>query len=155
MWHIPHRTNTLRWALIICGVVIFLWMSPEDDHTWPVAALGLAAACIMVAWWTLGRFGGQQVGYGGLFGMNVIAGIITGASGAVIAALLMLLKNARHSHFFPDFPPEQIIAMLERAPVWGIAGGLTGLGLSLLLVSIKATEPPSHHHTNETDTPAA
>jgi len=154
-WTVPERNSRLRWAVIICGVVIFLWMSPEDNHIWPVAMLGTVAALLLVLWWTLGRFGGQHINAGALLTMGAVSGLITGASGAVITAILMLLKNARHSHFFPDFPPEQIIAMLERAPLWGIAGSFAGLGMSLLLVSVKR-EPTTGTltHTEEPDSSA-
>ena len=69
--------------------------------------------------------------------MATMLGAIIGIGSSLITALLMLLKNARHSHFFPDFPPGQIGAIIERAPVWALAGGLIGLGLGLLWNALK------------------
>ena len=60
------------------------------------------------------------------------AGFATGALSSIITSLLMLFKNVRHDHAFPDFPPQVIFSTLERLPVWAIAGALIGFGLSLL-----------------------
>lgn len=148
MIQIPTRNPTLRWAVILCGVSIFLWMSPEDNHIWPVVVLGTSASTLAVSWWVTGRFGGMHFNYASMLILSSTFGIIAGMGSAIITALLMFLKNARHSHFFPDFPLEQITAMLERAPVWAIAGGLIGLGLALIRITLQANTTPPPLDTN-------
>ena len=62
-----------------------------------------------------------------------LAGALIGASASAITAALMLFKDLRHAHPFPDFPPAMILGMLERLPPWMLAGALAGLGIALLL----------------------
>ncbi|MCY4021092.1 MAG: hypothetical protein OXG39_16905 [Chloroflexi bacterium] len=128
------QINTgFRLWLILLGIALFLWLGKEDNDVLAVTALGLMLAGTAV--WRLiflqrridvtaiGKFALQR---------GILAGTCFGALSSFFAALLMLLKDVRHGHIFPDYPPELIIATLERLPAWSLAGGLIGLGLSLL-----------------------
>jgi hypothetical protein len=53
----------------------------------------------------------------------------------------MFFKNARHSHLYPDYPPEQLLAMLGRAPIWMLAGAFLGLSLGLGWLALRRDEP--------------
>ena len=63
----------------------------------------------------------------------VVAGAAFGALASLSTFALMLFKDLRHAHAFPDFPPHMLLGMLERLPVWALAGGLAGLGIGILL----------------------
>jgi hypothetical protein len=133
---LPGRRQ-LRWALILCGLAIWFWLGPEDDQSWPVALLGAVSSVMVGLWWLDGRVGGVRLPPTRALVLCTLAGAVIGTGSAVLAASLMILKNARHAHFFPDYPTGQVLAMLERAPVWGIAGALVGLALGLLLIAFK------------------
>lgn len=145
----PQRGHKSRWTAILTGVAAFLWLAPEDNHVWPVVLLGTLLSGVIVWLWLLGRMGGKTVKSRQAVALGVVAGGLVGFGASLSATLLMLLKNARHSHFFPDFPPAQMGAMLERAPIWSIAGGLAGLGLSLLLVGLSQSEQQEESSTTD------
>ena len=56
-------------------------------------------------------------GYGLIFAL--LTGSLIGALSALASALLMLFKDLRHGHIFPDYPPEMMLAMLERFALSG------------------------------------
>lgn len=132
---LPKRDNRLRWLLIFCGLLVWLWLNPEDNTLWPVVVLAGVCALLLVSFWVLGRLGGKTLTFHGIVLLFTTAGAIVGLGTSIITALLMVLKNARHAHFFPDFPTTQILAVLERAPLWAVTGGLIGIGLSLLIIA--------------------
>ena len=123
-----------RLWLIILGVTLFLWSGKEDSAVVVVTALGLILSATSVWWLFVVR-----PSYDGTAARSssvkwaVLGGVSFGALASFCTALLMLLKDLRHGHVFPDYPPELIVATLERLPAWSLAGGLIGLGLSLLL----------------------
>lgn len=127
------RKTGLRLWLILLGITLFFWLGKEDSDVVAVTALGLTLAATAV--WRL-TFLRRHIDFTatGKFALQhgILAGICLGALSSLFAALLMLLKDVRHAHVFPDYPPELIMATLERMPAWSLAGGLIGLGLSLL-----------------------
>ncbi|MDE2820023.1 MAG: hypothetical protein OXN94_05555 [Chloroflexota bacterium] len=127
------RNTGFRLWLILLGIALFFWLGKEDSDVVAVTALGLILAGSTV-WWLIFlrrrsdiRASGKPCAY-----LGILGGICVGALSSFFAALLMLLKDLRHGHIFPDYPPELIIATLERLPAWSLAGGLIGLGVSLL-----------------------
>ncbi len=127
------RNTGFRLWLILLGIALFFWLGKEDSDVVAVTALGLILAGSTV-WWLIFlrrrsdiRASGKPCAH-----LGILGGICVGALSSFFAALLMLLKDLRHGHIFPDYPPELIIATLERLPAWSLAGGLIGLGLSLL-----------------------
>lgn len=117
-----------RWArhlLLTCGIAILLWSGVEDNDAVAVSLLGALMALAATALF-LPR------------GLNNLASAVTagaafGALASLSAFALMLFKDLRHAHAFPDYPPHMLLAMLERLPVWALAGGLAGLGCGILL----------------------
>ncbi|MCB9457672.1 MAG: hypothetical protein H6671_16935 [Anaerolineaceae bacterium] len=129
---LPALTLRLRLGAISYGLLVFLWLSPEDNHVWPVAVLGAGLALMVGGLAVISRFGGRVIPRRWLLLSGALAGLVVGAGGAVAAAGLMLVKTALHSHIYPDYPLPLILAMLERAPAWGLAGLLVGGALALL-----------------------
>jgi hypothetical protein len=128
--------RSFRWLLIVWGGTLFVWVSLEDTSTMTVAILGAGTALLAGVRQALKSFGGRPLpGGAALLGAALLGAALLGATvgvgGAVCASALMFIKTAAHAHAFPDYPPTQIIAMLGRAPVWGVAGALAGCGLLL------------------------
>ena len=119
--------------MLLTGIAVLLWSSVEDSNAHAVTALGiLGATSVTMALLTSSRKKAVPAnGYGLIFA--VLSGSLVGALSALASALLMLFKDLRHGHIFPDYPPEMILAMLERLPYWALAGGLAGLGIGILL----------------------
>jgi hypothetical protein len=62
-------------------------------------------------------------------------GLLTGTLVAPVAVLLILIKISLHSHGTPDFTSGDIGAVMNRTPVWALAGVLSGEALGLLGVA--------------------
>lgn len=149
MLTLPERGPKLRWVIILISVIIFLWLGIEDNHTWPVALLGGVAAGMIAIFWITGKWGGETLNRRQALVLGSVSGIVTGAGASLLSALLMLLKNARHAHFYPDFPPAQMGAMITRAPFWGLAGGLIGLGICLLWIGLHHKQDHAVYSTGD------
>jgi hypothetical protein len=61
----------------------------------------------------------------------LIAGLLAGLAVAPLASFLMVFKTGLHGHGFPDFTPEQIVAVLHRTPIFASSGFFLGLGSGL------------------------
>ncbi|MBC8170412.1 MAG: hypothetical protein H7X77_02020 [Anaerolineae bacterium] len=116
----------IRWITILWGLAVFLWLAVEDNTVLPVVLLGSSGAFLIVSL-RITRM--QPMSRLRL----ILGGSLTGLGASVLTTLLMLLKNGQHSHLYPDFPLALMGAMLTRAPIWILAGGLGGLGLVLLI----------------------
>jgi hypothetical protein len=117
----------LRWLSIGVGVAAFAWLSVEDTSTWPVAVLGfLIALCAVLLWASA-----QPDWRASTLVLSLTGGLI-GALGAFTTTLLMFVKTAWHSHITPDYPPLMMLAMLERAPAWAVAGLCVGAAVALV-----------------------
>lgn len=114
------------------GLLIFIWLSPEDNAVWPVALIGLGLALLSTVWLIQRRLGGSVFPARYVLIGGILLGGIVGLGGALSATGLMFFKNALHAHVFWDFPPAMVLAMLTRAPSWALAGGLAGLGIGCL-----------------------
>ena len=129
MNHNLQRSNSFwRFALIANGVGILFWSGLEDKDATGAAVFGLMAAIALSMSFLAPRLAAVN--------HHVVAatfiGSFVGASASVISTALMLFKDLRHAHPFPDFPPAMLLGMLERLPAWTMAGALAGLGLGLL-----------------------
>lgn len=128
MWTIPPRPKWLSPLTLLIGVSVFVWFTPESQTAVFPAILGMAGSGALVAnrvYAAAGRSVRRIVVW-------PLIGAGWGAGGALAAAALMFLKTAIHAHLLPEFPPEMMIAMLERLPFWAAAGGLIGAGIQLL-----------------------
>lgn len=128
---IPQPGRRIRLLVMGYGLIVLLWLSLEDNQTEPVVALGVVMALLGVALLCLNTMGGKTIQADYVLPSLVGAGIITGLGASVASAGLMFFKTALHAHLFPDYPPLMMLAVLERAPVWAVAGGLFGLGIGL------------------------
>ncbi|GAB4519947.1 MAG: hypothetical protein OHK0046_29570 [Anaerolineae bacterium] len=132
----PKAGRHLRWLVILYGLIVFFWLGPEDNHLWPVVLLGTAGAALAVFLWAARRLGGQHLSGRGALLLLAAMGTVIGLGSSLTTALLMFFKNARHAHLFLDYPLEMIGAILSRAPLWGLVGGLIGLGLGLVWLAV-------------------
>jgi hypothetical protein len=144
MIHIPGHSGWTRLLAIIYGLVVFFWMGPEDNTVWPVALLGAVGSSLTVLLWTLGRLGGRDILARHLPLLSGLMGAASGLGAGVLSALLMLFKNARHAHLFPDYPAGLLGAMIALSPAWALAGGLIGAGCGLVWLALYNPPPPSH-----------
>jgi len=136
MLRLPLRGRRARWVAIGYGIVLFLWLGPEDNAVWPVALHGAGLSALLVGFWVLGRFGGKTVSRRTLVPGALALGAVGGLGAAIMTAALMFFKNARHAHLYLDYPPEQMGGLLRRGPVWALAGALFGLGLALAWLAL-------------------
>ena len=111
--------------LVVCGVAILLWSGVEDTGAEAVTMLGLLVA--LAATGMILPRALHSLPY------SIIAGAIFGALTSLSTTALMVFKDLRHAHPFPDYPPGMLLATLERLPAWALAGGLLALGIALLL----------------------
>jgi hypothetical protein len=56
----------------------------------------------------------------------------------------MLFKTGWHGHGFPDYPPPMMLAMLERLPVWMLAGALIGLAIAMIKLVVSPANTPQN-----------
>lgn len=123
--------RTLRTITLVYGLLLFIWLTPEDSSVGIVAALGVGATLLTLMWVIRRRLAGWQIPLAYLPAAGTLAGAIAGVGSTLAAAGLMFFKNALHAHAFWDYPPQLIVAMLTLAPQWAAAGALAGLGFSL------------------------
>lgn len=128
---IPVYTTRLRLIALIYGGGLLLWTSLEDNSVLPVVLLGTGLALIAAALWITRRFGGRSFNGRGALIAAALIGAGIGGGNALATAVLMLIKDGLHSHLFPDYAFELIAAMVQRAPLWSVAGAFAGLGLLL------------------------
>ncbi len=125
-----------RFVLILDGVGILVWSGLEDKDATGAVAFGLITAIAL----TMTILGPRLAGMRRQIITAALMGSLIGASASVISAALMLFKDLRHAHPFPDFPPAMLLGVLERLPPWMAAGALAGLGLGLLHRLVKEQE---------------
>ena len=123
--------STSRHLLIITGIAVLLWSGLEDNDAIAVTILG--ALCAVAAAMKLFSSPVIKLPGGGLPGRATAAGALIGALACLTTPALMLFKDLRHAHAFPDYPPGMMLATLERLPWWGLAGALAGFGIGVLL----------------------
>jgi len=138
------RGQIARNLLVLTGIAILLWSGLEDRDARGVTALGfLSAASFTLYLLTAGRGHRWSARRRGL-SFAMLSGALIGAMTALASALLMLFKNLRHGHLFPDYPLDMLLATLERLPYWALAGALAGLGIGLL-IRLRAAENGGPH----------
>ena len=122
-----------RHLMVVAGVAVLLWSGLEDNDAITVTTLGVLMATSLSTMLMTSRLAGATLRKIGVIERSVIAGLLTGALSSLTTPLLMLFKDVRHAHVFPDYPPQMMLAMLDRLPYWTIAGGLIGIGIGILL----------------------
>jgi hypothetical protein len=135
LW-LPARSPVLRWLGILWFASALIWLSMEDRHLLTVIVLGTGGALLLVSTQTLRLIGGRALRLAVAMPAAVLYGAGVGLGTALLSALLMLLKVGMHAHAIPDYTPMQIIGVLERAPIWALAGALLAIGLLLAHLAI-------------------
>lgn len=147
MLQLPKLNRRFRLFIISYGLLLFVWFTPEDNHVWPATVLGLGMSVLVVTRNVMSKLGGKIIATPYVLLGAVILGVVIGAGTSVATAGLMFFKNALHAHVFVDFPTPLLLSVLERAPAWGLAGGLAGLGAALTWFSLRQdTDEPSHDY---------
>ena len=129
------RTNNspairrLRLALLGLAIAVFMWSGIEDKDVVPVTCLGVALAVASTLWLLRTGYTSGARATRHLALLAAVVGAFAGAVSNLSTVGLMLFKNLRHAHPFPDYPPGLMLAMLERLPVWTSAGALIGLAV--------------------------
>lgn len=133
---IPPTTYKTRLLIIIAGITVLFWSGLEDNQIWGVTLLGWLLGILSVFTFLQSQFENKEYHIITLLKFSPIIGGIVGASASLLTLLLMLFKNIRHAHVFPDYPPQLMLAMLDRLPIWSISSGLILFGITLLLYVI-------------------
>lgn len=136
----PKPDYRARFALLAYGLLIFLWISLEDNGTLTVSLLGAGLATALILYQVFERIGGKELPVRFYFPIFIGLGALIGAASSIATTLLMFFKTAWHGHSFPDYPLELMRDMLFRLPVWALAGALAGLGLSFLYLARRKQE---------------
>jgi hypothetical protein len=108
------------------GVGGFFWIGYEDRSTLgPILFGGLVTSALSLQ--VVARFlsGTTERATGPTFSY-LLLGLSAGALAMPLAALSMLVKVSLHGHVPPDFSAAQVLTVLERTPVWSVAGALAG-----------------------------
>jgi hypothetical protein len=132
---LPKPDYRTRFLLLGYGLVLFVWMSLEDNGTLTVSLLGAGLATALILYQSFERIGGKELSLRFFFGLTIGLGTLIGAVSPIATILLMFFKTAWHGHGFPDYPPELMRDMLFRLPAWALAGGLLGLGFGFLYLT--------------------
>jgi hypothetical protein len=137
----PTRGKHFRNIALLYGVTVFLWIPIEDFQTLPVVIFGTLLALLVLSGWVLNKFGGKTIPTRYLPIAAGLIGAVAGLSSAIASVGLMFFKTSVHAHPFPDYPLALMLAMLERAPMWTLAGALLGLGAALLWLALRDIKP--------------
>lgn len=127
------KSNRSRHLLVMTGIAVLLWSGLEDNDAIAVTLLGSLLATTATLMLLDSQSFGATLRRLSLPKRMALAGAFAGTLASVTTPLLMLFKDLRHAHVFPDYPPEMMLATLERMPFWALAGGLAGIGIGLLL----------------------
>jgi len=98
----------------------------------PPIILGASLTAIVIAHFLLRRFGGAPLPTGKGMLLLSASGLLGGVAAPLVSTVIMALKVSLHSHDYPDYPPETVVGVLARAPVWALAGLILGAALALL-----------------------
>jgi len=150
MFKVPKPTNKLRWVVIIYAIFVLVWSGREHTGVMPITLVSFGMVVLTMIVWVSNRFSGRTLSVrSGAIASVLIGGIIGGGT-SVVTASMMMFVNFRHAHLNPDFPPELVGAILQRLPIWALAGGLMGLALVLLWIAVQP-EDDKIPHTKRSD----
>lgn len=127
------NSTRARHLLVIGGIGVLLWSGMEDNDARLVTMLGALLSAPIFMTLANSRHNPARPQCRSLAQRAALSGALIGMLASLLTPLLMLFKNLRHAHVFPDYPAGMMLATLERMPVWALAGGLAGFGFGILL----------------------
>jgi hypothetical protein len=145
MIRIPTPNRRVRLVALCYGILLFVWFTVEDHEALPVTVLGWGMAVLIIFLSLVNKMGGRWIAVRYVIPGAVALGVLVGLGSSVTTTGFMFFKNAMHAHIFFDFPVPMLLAILERAPYWGIAGGLVGLGASLAWFALRQGDHEASH----------
>jgi hypothetical protein len=118
----------LRMTGLVIAASIFIWIPFEDlDIQWVL--LLSAAVC---SWFATRVLLTKTTRKWSNVIFHSLVGCLAGGAVALLAFLLIILKNGLHAHETPDFTVAQIQALFYLVPYLTISGLLIGFGFGLL-----------------------
>ena len=145
-FNLPPLTNRYILCVIGFGVIIMLWLTIEENTVWVASALG-AILAYALKWLILrGQWGGRTFAPRIWLVGGVGLGLLGGLGAVFMTTVLMVMKNAQHSHANLDFPSAVITGIWARTPYWLGAGLFVNLGIVLLILALYS--PGEHSEIN-------
>ncbi len=135
------RSRLLLIPTYLFGLAFFLWIGAEDTTLAPVTALGAALPLLLLAHFLTRRFGGAPLRPRKGVLLLTAGGLLAGSAAPLTIGIFMALKVALHSHTHPDYPPEIVLGVMARTPIWGLAGLLLGGALALAAYARRKPAP--------------
>lgn len=129
---LPQSSWSKKIAWAFAGLVWFFWIGYEDRGL--VAVLIVSAViAVPVGFEAYTRWRVKLgVSYRQSTMRGALAGTLSGALVGIIAILIALMKVSLHQHVIADFSSGDILTLLNRIPVWSIAGLLIGSSLAMI-----------------------
>ncbi len=128
-----------RYIVILYGIALFIWLGFESDDLYTPIVFGTVMV-VLIIWQIMGKLNIKTIrGQRRLLASGVGIGAIAGASVNIFAALIMLFKDVRHGHTFPDYPLTLIVDFVMRLPIWALVGGMIGLAIILVWLATRPT----------------
>ena len=118
------------------GLSWLFWLSLEDQGLAAVLGVSLliaaASGITMLSRW-LGSTAQSTTSTLTRFGLT---GLASGLAVGPVASVLIAVKVGLHAHPVADYSVEDVIEVLNRFPVWAVAGLLSGLAAGLLTIGL-------------------
>lgn len=121
----------LRMTGLVIAASIFIWI-PFEDLGLQWVLLPSAAIC---SWFATRILLTHNTRKWSNVILHSLVGGLAGMAVALVAFLLMILKNGLHAHETPDFTVVQIQALFNLIPYLTISGLLIGFGFGLWRVA--------------------
>lgn len=141
MLRIPehHRRHTLM--AIGYGALLLAWLTPEDATLIIVSVLGAGLSLMVSRLAGLRWLGGKTLTPRQWIPGLVVWGAFVGFGAVWATVLLMVFKNAWHSHAAPDFAGTVVAGIMRRSIPWTAAGALLGGAVALVRIALHRDEP--------------
>lgn len=122
----------LRWASILYGLLVMVWLPFEDRNTNGVLFFALGFSGLLGGSLILRSKKSWPWCQAWPRRCSVALSALSGLLVTPVAIFWMAFKNGLHGHTLPEFSLAQIRLVLYLTPVWLLAGLLIGLGLALM-----------------------
>jgi hypothetical protein len=120
----------ITWA--ITGVLWFLWIGYEDRGVTAILIMSAVITFPVGLEFYRRRGKGDALGQAAWIIRGLSIGAMSGALVGPVALLLASLKTSLHQHEVADFGTDELILLVNRIPVWALAGVLFGTAGAML-----------------------